>query len=378
MYRAISAEAYSKHGFNASMVIYDELHAAPSRDLWDVLTTSMGARQQPLTLAISTAGYDRHSILWELYQHAKRVEADPALDPKFLPVIFEAPIGADWTDEKVWKKANPALGDFRSLEEMRDVAERAKQIPAQENTFRRLYLNQWTEQAERWLTKASWDACKQPINWDDYKGRPCYVGGDLSMTTDLTAIVAIFPEDDGGFAVLPCCFVPKDTIRMRSQRDHRPYDLWHKQAVLEATDGNVIDYERVRQKLNEWHRMFDVRMVCFDPYNATDLVNRLKQQDGIECTTIVSGYRDQSPPTKSLTKAILSKSLRHDGHPVLADHIGNAALDDDGYGNIKLSKKRSTERIDAAAALVNAVFVMDRMWSTGEPKYQAYVFGGHV
>ena len=158
-YRAISAEAYSKHGFNASVVIYDELHAAPNRELWDVLSTSQGARSQPLMIAITTAGFDRHSILWELYEPAKRVAENPALDPTFLPILYEAPIDADWLDEKVWKKANPALGDFRSLEEMRTAAARAKEIPAQENTFRRLYLNQWTEQAERWMPMPAWDAC---------------------------------------------------------------------------------------------------------------------------------------------------------------------------------------------------------------------------
>ncbi len=158
-YRAISAEAYSKHGFNASVVIYDELHAAANRELWDVLSTSQGARAQPLMMAITTAGYDRHSILWELYAHAQKVLENPSIDPTFLPILFEAPIDADWTDERVWKRANPALGDFRSLEEMRTAAARAKEIPAQENTFRRLYLNQWTEQASRWISMAAWDAC---------------------------------------------------------------------------------------------------------------------------------------------------------------------------------------------------------------------------
>src|SRR5580765_6923058 len=158
-YRAISAEAYSKHGFNASVVIYDELHAAQTRELWDVLSTSQGARAQPLMIAITTAGYDRHSILWELYSHAKRVAAQPTLDPTFLPILYEAPMDADWTDEAVWHACNPALGDFRSLEEMRVACARAQEIPAQENTFRRLYLNQWTEQASRWLQLTAWDAC---------------------------------------------------------------------------------------------------------------------------------------------------------------------------------------------------------------------------
>jgi phage terminase large subunit-like protein len=159
VYKAISAEAYSKHGGNISMLIYDELHCAPNRDLWDVLTTSMGARSQPLTLAISTAGYDRHSILYELYAHAKQVLEKPALDPTFLPLIYEAPQDADWTNPKVWKACNPALGDFRSLEDMRIACARAREIPAQENTFRRLFCNQWTEQATRWIPLPAWDAC---------------------------------------------------------------------------------------------------------------------------------------------------------------------------------------------------------------------------
>lgn len=159
VYRAISADAHTKHGFNASMVIYDELHAAPNRELWDVLTTSQGARLQPLTLAISTAGYDRHSILYELYEYARKVRDGVVDDPTFLPVLYEAPKDADWTDEQVWHAVNPALGDFRSLEEMRIAARRAKEIPSAENAFRRLYLNQWTEQASRWIQMPSWDAC---------------------------------------------------------------------------------------------------------------------------------------------------------------------------------------------------------------------------
>jgi len=158
-YRAISAEAYSKHGFNCSFLVYDELHAAPSRELWDVLTTSQGARDNPLTLAISTAGYDRHSILWELYSHAKRVRETPTLDPTFLPVLYEMPEGADWTSEREWRKCNPALGDFRSLEDMQIACRRAQEIPAQEMSFRRLFCNQWTESSARWIPLAAWDAC---------------------------------------------------------------------------------------------------------------------------------------------------------------------------------------------------------------------------
>lgn len=375
-YRAISAEAYSKHGFNASVVIYDELHAAPDRELWDVLSTSQGARAQPLMIAITTAGYDRHSILWELYTHARKVAETPSLDPTFLPILYEMPDGSDWTDEREWHKCNPALGDFRSLEEMRTMAARAKEIPAQENTFRRLYLNQWTEQASRWISLASWDACGQPLDRASLRGRRCYIGMDLSTTKDLTAIVAVFPDDDG-FDVLAQFFVPKESIMDRVKRDRVPYDQWEREGHLIATPGNVVDYEAIRKTLNEWGAEFDVREIAFDPWNATDLVTRLQEQDGFTCVQMRQGFGSLSAPTKSLEKAVLSKSIRHNGHPVLRWNIGNISIESDPAGNLKLSKKTSTERIDGAAALVNAVARMDANSAVApEKEYSVMVFGG--
>jgi phage terminase large subunit-like protein len=373
-YRAISAEAYSKHGFNASVVIYDELHAAPNRELWDVLATSQGARAQPLLMAITTAGYDRHSILWELYAHARKVAAHPALDPTFLPILYEAPEAADWTDERVWKAANPALGDFRSLEEMRAMCARAQEIPAQENTFRRLYLNQWTEQASRWLAMPSWDACQAPVARASLAGRRCYVGMDLSTTTDLTALVAVFP-DERGFDVLPQFFVPADRIRERSKRDHVPYDEWARQGMLTATPGNVVDYEAVRAALQAWAAEFSVQMIAFDPWNATDLVTRLQQQDGLPCVQMRQGFASLSAPTKSLEQAVLGRRLRHDGQPVLRWNISNVSVESDPAGNVKPSKTASTERIDGAVALIMAIDLMERLGKTPAPSYQMVVVG---
>jgi phage terminase large subunit-like protein len=371
-YRAISAEAYSKHGFNASAVIYDELHVAPNRELWDVLTTSQGGREEPLTLAISTAGYDRHSILWELYQHAKKVIERPALDPSFLPIIFEAPIDAEWTSEKIWKAANPALGDFRSLEEMRTAAARAKEIPAQENTFRRLYLNQWTEQASRWITLSAWDACQSVLPALNH--RRCYVGMDLSTTTDLTALVAVFP-DESGYTVLPHFFIPQERIRERSHRDRVPYPEWVRAGVLTATPGPTVDYEAVRQVLLQWTVEFDVQMVAYDPWNATDLVSRLEKQDSLTCVAMRQTYASLSAPTKSLEQGILGRRLRHDGHPVLRWNISNVAVESDPAGNLKPSKVASTERIDGVVALIMAVDLMDRNARTPAPQYALSIVG---
>ena len=374
-YRAISAEAYSKHGFNASAVIYDELHAAPTRDLWDVLRTSQGARSQPLMLAISTAGYDRHSILWKVYEQAKRVQENPSLDPTFLPILYEAPVDADWTDEKVWHKCNPALGDFRSLDEMRSAAAQAKEMPSDENVFRRLYLNQWTEQATRWISMPLWDACRSHIDRASLRGRKCYVGLDLSSTKDLTALVAVFPDDDGGFDILSQFFVPDESIQERVRRDKVPYDQWAKEGYLIRTPGNSVDYEVVRKEINEWAAMFDVQSVASDTWNARDLLTRLEKQDGFKVVEMRQGFASLTSPTKSLEKAILSRSLRHDGHPVLRWNISNVAVETDSAGNIKISKSVSTEKIDGVAALVNAVDQMDRQTGTKPPQYQFMVLG---
>jgi len=360
VYRAISAEAYSKHGFNASMVIYDELHAAPSRELYDVLSTSMGARAQPLMLVISTAGYDKHSILWELYAHAQKVRERPKLDPTFLPVLYEAPMDADWTSRKVWKQANPALGDFRSLEEMEIAAARATEIPAQENNFRRLYLNQWTEQASRWIALTAWDACQGPIDRAALRGRRCYVGMDLSSTEDLTALVAVFPDGAGGFAVLPHFFVPGERIADRVRRDRVPYDQWARDGHVTTVPGPTIgDYEAVRHHLEAWRAEFDVEMVATDPWNATSLIYRL-EQDGCPLVKVPQTFAGLSAATKSLEKHVLSQTLRHAGHPVLRWNIGNVSVETDPAGNLKPSKKASTERIDGVVALIQAIDAMER------------------
>ena len=207
------------------------------------------------------------------------------------------------------------------------------------------------------------------------KGRRCYVGMDLSSTKDLTALEAVFPDDDG-FDVLSAFFVPKDTIKERVTRDRVPYDQWVRDGYLIATPGNVVDYEAVRQTLKDWGAEFDLRELAYDPWNAMDLVTRLSEQDGFTCVPMRQGFASLSSPTKSLEKAILSRTLRHDGNPVLRWCVSNVSVESDPAGNIKVSKKVSSERIDGVAALVMAVDVMERNNSQKTPHYEVRFFGG--
>lgn len=206
------------------------------------------------------------------------------------------------------------------------------------------------------------------------KGRPCYVGLDLSSTTDLTALVGVFP-DATGFDVLPEFFVPAERIRDRALRDRVPYDEWARRGVITATPGNIIDYEYIRHTLHTWAADFDLKTIGFDPWNATDLMTRLQEQDGLTCVAVRQGFASLSAPSKALEGAILSKRLRHNGHPVLRWCIGNVALETDAAGNIKPSKAASTERIDGVVALVMAIDQMDRHYHAAPPpSYAMHVF----
>lgn len=218
-YQVLSAEAYSKHGFNIHGVVFDELHTQPNRKLFDVMTKGSGdARMQPLYFLITTAGTDTKSICYETHQKAKDLLEGRKIDPTFYPVIYGADENDDWTDPKVWKKANPSLGITVGIDKVKAACESAKQNPAEENSFRQLRLNQWVKQAVRWMPMEKWDRCAFAVNEDNLEGRVCYGGLDLSSTTDITAFVLVFPplDEEDKFVILPYFWIPEENMTSES------------------------------------------------------------------------------------------------------------------------------------------------------------------
>ena len=250
--KVVSAEAYTKHGVNAHGVIIDELHAQPNRELVDVLTTSTGARRQPLIIYITTADFDRESICNEKYDYACKVRDGIIADPAFLPVIYEAQRDDDWTSPAVWARANPNLGVSVSREYLERECRRAQETPTYENTFKRLHLNLRTQQDVRWLSIEAWDACgDEPVDESALDGQACFAGLDLSTTTDVSALALVFPDSDGTVAVVSRFWIPGDNAEKRERRDRVPYQTWCRQGLIDMTPGNVIDYERIRSAINE-------------------------------------------------------------------------------------------------------------------------------
>lgn len=356
-YQVLSADAYSKHGFNVSGVIFDELHTQPNRKLYDVMTKGSGdARTQPLYFLITTAGTDTHSICYEIHQKALDIMSGRKHDPTFYPVIYGSKESDDWTDPSIWKKANPSLGITVSIDKVKAAFNSAKENPAEENTFRQLRLNQWVKQSVRWMPMDKWDACAFPVDERALEGRVCYGGLDLSSSTDITAFVLVFPPEDEseGFTILPHFWIPEDNVDLRVRRDHVPYDIWKKQGYLETTEGNVIHYGYIEQFIDDLGKKYNIREIAFDRWGAVQMVQNL---EGLGFTVVPfgQGFKDMSPTTKELMKLTLEKKIAHGGHPVLRWMMDNIFIRTDPAGNIKPDKAKSTEKIDGVVATIMAL-----------------------
>lgn len=356
-YQVLSAEAYSKHGFNIHGVVFDELHTQPNRKLFDVMTKGSGdARMQPLYFLITTAGTDTHSICYETHQKAKDIIEGRKIDPTFYPVIYGADESDDWTDPKVWKKANPSLDITVGIDKVKAACDSAKQNPGEENAFRQLRLNQWVKQAVRWMPMEKWDKCTFSVDEDELEGRICYGGLDLSSTTDITAFVLVFPplDEEDKYIILPYFWIPEDNLTLRVNRDHVPYDVWERQGYLQTTEGNVVHYGFIEQFIEKLGERFNIREIAFDRWGAVQMVQNLEGM-GFTVVPFGQGFKDMSPPTKELMKLVLEQKIAHGGHPVLRWNMDNIYIRTDPAGNIKADKEKSTEKIDGAVATIMAL-----------------------
>lgn len=352
-YVAVSAEAGGRHGASASGIIFDEVHAfGRDCELWDVMTTSTAARRTPLTCAITTQTADRLSLCYELYSYSKQVRDGHVIDPTWLPVLYEAPKEMPWDSPEAWRLANPGFGVSVKAEYIEKEVELAKQMPAREQTFRQLHLCQLTESNERWLSMDAFDRC-QMDHPGDLTGHRCYAGLDMSSNQDLTALVLVFPLEDGRRWVETHVWVPREGLRMRERRNLPTYDTWARNGHITVLDGEVIDYSKVRAKIFELAEKYDIRRLLIDRWNSAQMSQELLEA-GIKVEGMGQGFASMGPATRALERAFLSGAIAHDGNPVLRFCFNNATPETDSAGNQKLSKKKSLDRIDAAVALCMA------------------------
>jgi phage terminase large subunit-like protein len=360
--KVLSAESYTKHGINPTVVIFDELHCQPNRNLWDVMTFGAGsARKEPLWWVITTAGddADRLSIGWEIHEYARKIQDGEIIDPSWFAKIFCANDDDDIWDESVWYKANPSLGVTIGIESVRKEALTAKNSASAEKLFRWLRLNQWVSLKQvGWLDLTLWDSTVGDWNISDLIGKKCYAGLDLSSTTDLTGLALLFPPQDGltEWRFVSEAWIPEANMKERILRDHVPYDRWVNEKILHATAGNVVDYDFVKARIETIAQQYKLAYLCTDPWNSRMLTQQLEKVD-IETIEVGQNMANMSPAMKEIERLMKTGLMTHEKNALARWCFGNVNVAVDGNGNIKPMKNKSRDRIDPIVALINAMAI---------------------
>lgn len=350
----LGRDSQTLDGLNSSGLIIDELHAHKTRELWDVLQTSTGARRQPLTLAITTAGYNLATICGEQRIYAENILRGSVSDDSYHAFITEPDKGADWTDPATWRQGNPNIGVSVKIDQLQEELARAIASPAAQNAFRRFRLNEWTQARDRWIDLEMWNSA--PAVKMALEGRPCWGGLDLSSSIDITAFVLCFaPDNDAGpFTFLPFFWIPAEGLQEREHRDKCPYSAWVRDGWIKTTPGNVVDYKHVKADIIALLDIYQVHEIAYDRWNSAEVVQTL-QDNGATMVPFGQGYASMSSPAKEFLRLVQQKRIAHLDNPVMRWMAGNTTTRADPAGNIKPDKAVSTGRIDGVVAAIMAL-----------------------
>jgi phage terminase large subunit-like protein len=359
-YAAISSEAGGQYGQGLDLAILDELAQARGSALYDALMTSLGSQVEPLMVVISTQAPADDHILSELIDYGLKVRAGEIDDESFTVHLHAARPDAELLDEAEWRRANPALGDYRDMGEMRQTMQRAAKVPSLEAQVRNLYLNQRVQAKAPFLTADVWKRCDGAV--DEallYDGRPVWGGLDLSARTDLSALVLAVEDDAGNVHLFPRIWTPDDTLDERGLRDRAPYRAWAKQDLLIPVPGQALDYDFLAADIGEISSTVNLARVAYDRWRVDVLKQALGRMGvSVDLMPFGQGFKDQSPAIEIFEVLAMEGRLRHGGHPVLRWAVSNAIVERDPGNERKLTKRKSFGRIDPAIAAVMAVAAM--------------------
>lgn len=354
-FEPLASDYKTLDGLNPHGANVDELHAHSSPMVYDLLSTAVGSRRQPLVFATTTAGYDRHSVCYREYSYCSSILNGTTTDDTYFAAIWELDDEASWIDEANWPQANPNLGVSVNLDDLRTQVEKARSLPSEESVVRRLRLNQWTESAARWLPLDAWDACVDPDGrtLEDFRGRVCFAGIDLASRVDIAALALAFPPIDGEMGVSLFCryWIPAENVSARVKRDGAPYDAWVRDRRVKATEGTIIDHDVIRADILDLLSVVQIDEIAADRFNAHQLIADL-MSDGFTVFEHGQGFVSMAGPTRDFETAVLSGRLSHEDDPVLRWMIANTAVQLDAAGNPKPAKHRSTGRIDGVVASI--------------------------
>ena len=355
-YKSISAEAYTKHGLNCHGIIFDELHTQQNSELWNVLTTSVGARRQPVIISLTTAGHDRASICYEMHEYSEKVLNGSVDDDSFLPVLYKADPDDDWTDPKTWQKANPGYGTICNEAYFVDAVKKAKSNPSYINSFLRLHLNIWTSAETAWIPDDTYMKGDKPIPYDRLPSLPAYGGLDLASTQDLTAFALIFRDDENDCFYLICHqFVNSVKAHNKKLAAGVDYLNYEREGDLTITPGNVTDYRIVKQYILDQCAKYDVREIGYDPKFSTYIVAELTEEE-ITMQPMAQNITSMNGPTKEMEMEIMKGNVIHGGNRCLRWQFGCAIIYTDNNENKRVIKEqKENKKVDGVIASIIAL-----------------------
>lgn len=368
-YKALAADGKTAHGLSPVLAILDEIGQVrgPQSDFIDAITTSQGAHAEPLLIAISTAAANDADLLSTWIDDARASQ-----DPRIVCHVYEAPAGCDLLDESAWKAANPALGTFRSLDDLREQLTQAQRMPSMENSARNLLLNQRVSTVSPFISPDVWKACAGGER--NFSSTPVWCGLDLSARLDLTALV-IVGQVDGVWQVQAHFWTPEQGLADRARRDRAPYDVWARQGLLRTTPGASVDYEHVAADIAEILSDLDVQAIAFDRWRI-DLLKKEFDRLGVDLPLVEwgQGFKDMAPALDALEAELLNGRIAHGGHPVLTMCAANAVVTKDPTGARKLDKAKATGRIDGLQALAMSMGVASRATEAQSVSFDTFTF----
>lgn len=370
-FEPLAADEQNLDGLNIHLLIGDELHRWKKREYLDVLETASGSRTQPLRFYITTPGTSCEGVCWEQRDYATKILDGVVDDDQYLVFMAEPPADADYTKLKTWEMANPNLGITVWRKDLETECQRAQDDITKQNGFRRYKCGQWVTQAERWLDLAKWDKCGGTFDLELLAGRPCFGGLDLASTEDLASFCLLFPPitDFPWWYTLWWAWCPEDQIPKLPREQQRPYQQWADAGHLTLTSGDVIDYDYIRNVINDAAETYRIEEIGYDPWNSTQLVTKLTEEDGLEMIRVTQGIGGMNAPSKEFHRLMTKGQLRHGDNPVARWCASNIATWKDANENIKPSKKNSGGRIDLVVAAIIAL-ARGMLEEAGVPLYE--------
>ena len=354
-FRPVSAEKRGLDGKRVQLALIDELHEHPTGLVVDKMRAGTKGRPNALVFEITNSGYDRTTVCWQHHEYSLKVLQGVVENDSWFAYVCALDEGDRWDVEGPhWRKANPNLGVSIPLTYLREQVREAKGMPSKENIVRRLNFCEWTEQHTRWIPLTAWDACQPMPPLEELEDRRCFVGLDLASKSDIVAAVAVFPLDDGTYAVLPRFWVPEETAVKRTTEDHVRYADWIASGHLQQTDGNVTDQRQVRADLDEWRTRYRPVELDFDPWEAAQITRDLSE-DGWTVVEIRQNFGGLNEGSKAFESLANGGKIRHGGHPVLRWMVSNVMARQNPEGQIRPDRQRSTEKIDGVVAIIMAL-----------------------